>query len=623
MKNLFDKHQLDINDENFLSLMASIICNKINININELNSYLNEDYTYYSCDDYKSDLIHMYDRFLQEDTRVSTGSYYTPYELAEKMVRMAFHDYFKSWPIDHAFFYTPYSLDNQEFMEKLVSLKIVDISCGSGVFIIATIDVLMSYYEVLNIKPANIVDQFYGYDIQETPLRILKLLLLKYTRHIDESHFLCLDTLLDLKDKSFDIVIGNPPYVGEKGNKNTFGKYKHLKGYEGRMDLFYFFIYKGYELLDQDGILMFITTNYFVTADGAAHLRHFLKSNTYFRRIINLDECKFFSEAKGMHNLIYSFGKSEYEKTDVLIIKDSKISNLKRLYNTDYQIKHKALFSETGNIILYEDTSYYSIIQKMLINSIQSLGQIVTINQGIVSGADKVTPSIINKKMDMNTVNEYDVQVDDPIFVFDKAYDSDFIKPFYKNSDISKYDMVLTPKRWILYVNNGDLDEDSKEYSHLLPFKDLLSRRREVANGTRDWYALQWGRDASIFEREKIVVPQRSLRNTFGYTDQSFYSSADVYYLTEGPLRELLALLNSKLYYFWLYNRGKRKGQYLELYAKPLSQIPIPILDSRLLEWVNEAAYDTIDKYLYDYFQLTNEEINQVERLYNRGLYDK
>lgn len=37
----------------------------------------------------------------------------------------------------------------------------------------------------------------------------------------------------------------------------------------------------------------------------------------------------------------------------------------------------------------------------------------------------------------------------------------------------------------------------------------------------------------------------------------------------------LLALLNSKLIYFWLYYRGKRKGETLELYATPLSEIPI------------------------------------------------
>ncbi len=40
-------------------------------------------------------------------------------------------------------------------------------------------------------------------------------------------------------------------------------------------------------------------------------------------------------------------------------------------------------------------------------------------------------------------------------------------------------------------------------------------------------------------------------------------------------MKYLLALLNSKLYYTWLYYRGKRKGETLELYVTPISEIPI------------------------------------------------
>ena len=37
------------------------------------------------------------------------------------------------------------------------------------------------------------------------------------------------DSLLDYAEHSFDIVIGNPPYIGEKNNKALFDKYKHLE----------------------------------------------------------------------------------------------------------------------------------------------------------------------------------------------------------------------------------------------------------------------------------------------------------------------------------------------------------------------------------------------------------
>jgi len=44
----------------------------------------------------------------------------------------------------------------------------------------------------------------------------------------------------------------------------------------------------------------------------------------------------------------------------------------------------------------------------------------------------------------------------------------------------------------------------------------------------------------------------------------------------------LLGILNSKVIFFWLYHRGKRKGETLELYATPLSQIPVKIPNKKI-----------------------------------------
>lgn len=82
-----------------------------------------------------------------------------------------------------------------------------------------------------------------------------------------------------------------------------------------------------------------------------------------------------------------------------------------------------------------------------------------------------------------------------------------------------------------------------------------------------------------IFTCAKIVCPQRSKVNTFGYNECDWYASADVYYITnphkDYHIKYILGLLNSKLYFVWLYHKGKRKGETLELYQKPLSEIPI------------------------------------------------
>jgi adenine-specific DNA-methyltransferase len=73
----------------------------------------------------------------------------------------------------------------------------------------------------------------------------------------------------DLND-SYDMIIGNPPYLGQNYNAEIFQNYVKkypicAKYFVGNMDLFYFFIHLGILKLNPGGLLSFITTNYWIT----------------------------------------------------------------------------------------------------------------------------------------------------------------------------------------------------------------------------------------------------------------------------------------------------------------------------------------------------------------------
>lgn len=89
----------------------------------------------------------------------------------------------------------------------------------------------------------------------------------------------------------------------------------------------------------------------------------------------------------------------------------------------------------------------------------------------------------------------------------------------------------------------------------------------------------------------------------------------------------ILGILNSQLSFVWLYNRGKRKGEILELFQVPLSEIPLPLLDEEsqvrianlaqtITESKNNKSGDTsdleteIDNILFNAFGLSEEEKN-------------
>ena len=67
--------------------------------------------------------------------------------------------------------------------------------------------------------------------------------------------------------KGFDILIANPPYIGQKMNNKIFREVKATsfgkKFHQRRMDYFYFFFHRGLDILKDKGVLSFITTNYY------------------------------------------------------------------------------------------------------------------------------------------------------------------------------------------------------------------------------------------------------------------------------------------------------------------------------------------------------------------------
>jgi adenine-specific DNA-methyltransferase len=273
------------------------------------------------------------------------------------------------------------------------------------------------------------------------------------------------------------------------------------------------------------------------------------------------------------------------------------------------------------------------------------LGKIANIDQGVVSGCDFVSSRNIDR-MPRNTK----IAFGDGIFVFDydnprdKDVTSQFsereravLKKFYKNSDIRPYWSESRATKRLLYIGRSmnSLDGLPHVAAHLQRFRPILSERREVENGRIRYFQLQWPRAEHIFTGEKMVVPYRAERNSFAYNSVEWFCRSDCYVLTKKnpayDLRYLLALLNSKLYFQWLYQRGKRKGKMLELFQVPLAEIPVKYISktdqgvfidlaSQILDRkkndpeANTAALEAdIDRRVYALYSLTQEEIAIVE----------
>ncbi len=136
-----------------------------------------------------------------------------------------------------------------------------------------------------------------------------------------------------MKSGGFDIVIGNPPYVMElRDNKDIFRQLRATplgnKYYEPKMDIFYFFIEHGIDLLKPGGYLGFIVQQYWVSRTHASKLRKKVFDDTSPVTLVDFAEYQVFRDAPGQHNMITILKKLKDKdaKTLIMQLQDSDVS---------------------------------------------------------------------------------------------------------------------------------------------------------------------------------------------------------------------------------------------------------------------------------------------------------
>ena len=430
----------------------------------------------------------------------------------------------------------------------------------------------------------------------------------------------------------FDIVIANPPYVGDKGHKevfrpilkNSFGK----KYYLGQMDLFYFFFHLAINLTREISQIAFITTNYYLTATGAKKLRQHIKESVSIRNLINFNEFKIFDSAQGQHNIITILSKP-YDKQvackniyfkQVGFAKTEEITTALYFRNPlveYFYLKQEDIFEGDSNYIRMQgisDTDPTNTILNKIKKNNPRLGKdnICIINAGIGVTVSKIKNNYLKKFPSLKLSHNEGVFVVSPLEA--EKLEKEKIKNFIKNSDIFHYFYKVNEDK-LLYIRKEDeIDKYPKIKQHLLRYKKILDDQIQSYEEIFPWYALNRPRETQVFESlNKIVCPYRSKKNYFAFSSEPIYGSRDVLFIRENDnkinLKYILALLNSKLYFLWLYYRGKRKGEILELVQEPLSEIPIKLIS----EVEQKPFIEIVDKIIL----ITKEEdylINQIKQ---------
>ena len=397
----------------------------------------------------------------------------------------------------------------------------------------------------------------------------------------------------------FDVVLANPPFVGQKNNAGIFRALKQDDFWKDKIapksDLLYLFFYLALDMLREGGCAGFITTPYFTTSAGAEYLRRALQDQGSFVRLINFGEAHLFAQA-GQHTLLSVWRKGGTQIPCLVGAEPGEIPQAQLFCGP-------AKYIQT-NLPENDDES---VLIRAMASCPRTLADVACITNGLMSGCDKISAGHVKKFPELAALKGAGVFVLSQreveqlhLLPQEKAK----LKPFFKNSDISAFTAAEKPRYYlvdIFYPNDRGMDWTlyPNLQAHLARFKPALLARRQNNNGidkelAKGHYWFGSVRRRMNFDGEKLLVPHRAYGNKFAYSDAPWYASSDVYFITAPTdgvsLWYLLALFNSSPYKIWLLRRGKCKGNLLELYTAPLRQLPVPLVSPAEQQAIEQLA---------------------------------
>lgn len=465
----------------------------------------------------------------------------------------------------------------------------------------------------------------------------------------------------------FDVIVGNPPYVKEYTSKETFNNVKigKLKKYfQGKMDLWYFFLCYGIDLLKQDGYLGYIVPNNWVSNTGASILRNKILEHSKIEALIDFEDYMVFENASIQTMIILLSKNNSIDNYQILHqhFRDKElnildvIEDLNNIQNCKYSTVEYPTISKLklkDKFIKFDAANIELILDKIISKKNFELDEKKEVAQGIVPNTDVLSKKSL-EKIPNSIVSQHDLKVGDPVFVVPKGYfnslpsiEKEFIKPMFEPSDLGKYYLNTQNRKELIYLTKANEVKGLRNLiKHLTKFKYFLDERRETQYGKMKYYHLHWPRTEHFFNRgEKILSVRKCAEPTFCYTNKPAYvmMSFNVIRTEKLNMKYLCGLLNSKLIKFWLLKKGKMQGSQFQIDKEPLLEIPIFVSenqdeinkiasvvdqiievktsyvtaktesDKTFFERQLKSLENNIDNYIYNYYEISIDEQKIIE----------
>ena len=483
------------------------------------------------------------------------------------------------------------------YLDKLARLRILDPACGSGAFLIAAFNFLNADQKRVrdrlselqpgilthlspNADVEIITNNLFGVDVNAESVEITKLALwlqtarreralesldgnIKHGNSLVESaefHSRPFDwnTLGGLG--SFDIVLGNPPYVRMELLKDIK---PHLEARfavaSDRADLYAYFFELGVGLLAPGGRLGFISSSTFFRTGSGAPLRSYLASQTQVEAVVDFGDLQVF-EGVTTYPAIVILRKGGAADDGTLTYLNARAlpDDLSRVFDQQsLTMPRDRLGSGTWR---FESDLLDTIRAKMAAGRKTLAETYGAPLYGIKTG---LNDAFILTRAQRDAIVERDPR------------SADLLKPFLIGENLKRWH-VESDDLWLIYTpkNRIDIEDYPAIRAHLLPWRERLEGRATRQN----WWELQQAQAAYAphFSAPKVIWPHFQNRASFCAEVEPHFLNNKCFFWP-GARPELSAFLNSRACWFGLQSIARAKrGGYLEAEAQYVGALPIP-----------------------------------------------
>lgn len=504
--------------------------------------------------------------------RKEQGIYYTPTYIVDYIVKNTVGELLKNKKI------------------KTKDIKVLDPACGSGSFLIKAFDYLYdnvsskkdtkqymldSQSVPYSIKTEILKNNLYGVDLDNKAVEITKLnLLLKAAEknrklpeeidlHIKHGNSLIDDETIvgsdafrwqgDFQEESFDVVIGNPPYISNWQLSETnrdivlYLDKKYEETTIGHWDIYILFIKKALSFLKEDGLLSFIVPSSFSKEKYGKKLREYIINNYSLISLAEFGTESVFKDVARQYIIfVIQKKKPKNRKTDIVTFKDFKFEKTQNISQKNFLDFHNFTFRSDL------DNNEFLLLKKISSNT-SFIGNICCVNVGVVAHSREGASSDFKKG---------DVIHDE----YKEGY-----KKYIEGKDIARYSFNWKK----LYM---DYDSKAKDF-HRPKFPELFDNNkiilRRISGKNNSIIAIY--DDMKFYTNDNLIMilpwNDRLLELQNPEKKWTIFKPYDYF-----SLKYILGILNSKLITFYfskMIATGTLQGTYSGIYPEDVRSIPI------------------------------------------------